>query len=180
MRREKDDSTPFLSKREANQERFAPWNAHIIAMRSWKRRRKCSSPRVRRLRCRYRLCSGPSWHVARTTAEARRSGLGFGTPRRCPSARFLPVSTRLPPCGSGARSGDRLNPFSQLRIPSKSGPAMGGHCTAVSPFCKLHRPDLGTPRFFDSFVRSALTTGDSYPAFHHLLNFVMTFTNNAG
>ena len=114
MRREKDDSTPFLSKREANQERFAPWNAHIIAMRSWKRRRKCSSPRVRRLRCRYRLCSGPSWHVARTTAEARRSGLGLGAPRRCPSARFLPVSTRLPPCGSGARSGDRLNPSSQF------------------------------------------------------------------
>jgi hypothetical protein len=45
--------------------------------------------------CRCRLCLRPGWNLARTTAEARHSGLGLGTTRRCPSARFLPVSTSL-------------------------------------------------------------------------------------
>jgi hypothetical protein len=86
--------------------------------------------------CRYRLRPRPSWHAARTTAEARRSGVAFSTTSRRPSARFLPVSTRLPSCGSGSRRCNRLNPFSQFTNSTEiqSG---NGHGTPVSPSCKL-------------------------------------------
>ena len=81
-------------------------------------------------------------------AEARRSGLGLGTTRRRPSARFLPVSTRLPSCGSGARRGNRLNPFSGLPAQPNSTPTT---VTAppVSPSSNLNIPIL---ELFDPFA----------------------------
>src|SRR5882724_2431255 len=65
-------------------------------------------------RCRHRLCPRPSWHAARTIAEAGSQGVGFCTTRRRSSAGFLPVSTSLPPSRPRARCGNRLNPSSQF------------------------------------------------------------------
>src|SRR5208283_4660183 len=103
------------------------------------RRCLCSDAGVALARCRHRLCSRSSLHVARTPAEARRSGLGLGTTRSCPSAGFLPVSTRLPSCGSGARRGNRLNPSSQYTN-STTIHTDDSHGTPVSPFGKLNIP----------------------------------------
>ena len=94
---------------------------------------------------RYRLCPRATWPVARTTAEARRSGLSLRTTRPRPSARFLPVSTRLPSCGSGAQR-PPLNPFPFTRSTQfhtdTSRPL-------VSPFCNLNIPIL---ELFNSFA----------------------------
>ncbi|MGA7766396.1 MAG: IS1380 family transposase [Candidatus Sulfotelmatobacter sp.] len=65
----------------------------------------CSDAGVALAGCRHRLCPRSSLHVARTTAEARSSGVGLGSTRRRPSTRFLPVSIRFPSRGAGARRG---------------------------------------------------------------------------
>ena len=106
-------------------------------------------------RMRFSIMTGGGRLVARTTAEARRSGLGLGTTRRRPSARFLPVSTGLPSCGSGARRGNRLNlfPVYQLnRIPHRR--RSRNPCLSIRQF---EHPDLGTLRFFCSFARPTPT-----------------------
>src|SRR5439155_7318944 len=75
-------------------------------------------------RCRYCLCPCSSWHVARTTAKARRSGLGLGTTNRRPSAGFLPVSTSLPSSQSGSRSCNRITPPQPPRTLAKYLPSL--------------------------------------------------------
>src|SRR5260370_5453086 len=85
-------------------------------------------------RCRHRLCPRSSLHVARTTAEARRSSVGLGSTRRCPSARYLPVSTRFPSSRPGARRCNRLNPSSQFTN-STTIHTGNGHGTPVSLSC---------------------------------------------
>src|SRR5208282_6357836 len=125
--------------------------------------------------CRYRLCPRPSWHAARTIAEARSSGVGLGTTRRCPSARFLPVSTRLPSSRSSARRGNRLNPFSQFTN-SMEIHTGDGRGSPVSPSCKF---GIQASELCDSFARPT-----QLPAFATQLTPLTVvrdkFTNNAG
>ena len=71
--------------------------------------------------------------------------------------RFLPVSTRLPSCGSGARRGNRLNPFSGLLAQPNSTPTtVTAPCLSIR---QLEHPDLGTLRFLCSFARPNPTIG---------------------
>ena len=104
---------------------------------------------------RHRLCPRPSWHAARTIAEARSSGVGLGTTRRCPSARFLPVSTRLPSSRSSARRGNRLNPFSQFTN-SMEIHTDNGRGSPVSPSCKF---GIQASELCDSFARPTQLPG---------------------
>jgi hypothetical protein len=118
------------------------------------RRCLCSDAGVALARCRYRLRSGSSWNVARTTAEARRSGFGLGSTRRRPPADFLPVLTDFPSCGSGARRGHRLI----FAVTNSTHISTGsGRGTPLRPSCKLDCLDLGTPRFFRSAAPPAPT-----------------------
>ncbi len=94
----------------------------------------------------------------------RRNVGGLGTTRRRPSARFLPVSTCLPSCGSGARRGNRLNlfPVYQLnRIPHRRRSRRP--CLSIR---QLEHPDLGTLRFLCSFARPTPTIRDLQPTSH--------------
>jgi Transposase DDE domain group 1 len=93
--------------------------------------------------------SGDPIHKLLLDREVRRSGPGFGATPRRPHARFLSVSTRLPSCGSGARRGNRLDPFSGFTNSTEfhTVTTVTAPCLSIR---HLEHPDLATLRFLCS------------------------------